>query len=60
MLPPPGVVDLCRKVEVSSVNWVSQLAGANASVALVSYKWHGIMYAIDFKAITAAIRLNLY
>lgn len=43
MLPPPKVVDLCRKVEVTSVNWKSQDAGTIASVALVSYKWHGIM-----------------
>jgi hypothetical protein len=54
-LPAPNVVDLRRKVEVTSVNWESQLAGATASVALVSYKWHGIMYAIEFETIITAI-----
>ena len=48
ILPPPKVVDPCQQVEVTSVNWESQLAGANASVALVSYKWHGIMYDIGY------------
>jgi hypothetical protein len=55
-LPPPELVDSGRKFEVTSVNWESQLAGATASVALVSYKWHGIMYAIESKAITIAIQ----
>ena len=49
MLPPPKVVDLCQKVEVTSVNWKSQDASTIASVALVSYKWHGIMYAMEFR-----------
>lgn len=55
-LPPPKVVDLRRKAEVTSVNWESQLAGVTASVALVSYKWHGIMYDIEFRTITTAIQ----
>jgi len=46
-LPPPKVVDLRKKVEVSSVNWKSQPVAASA-VALVLYKWHGIMYATDY------------
>lgn len=55
-LPPPKVVDPRRNVEVTSVNWESQLAGALASVALVSYKWHGIMYAIEFQTITTVFQ----
>jgi hypothetical protein len=55
-LPCPKVEDLRQKVEVTSVNWKSKLAGEIASVALVSYKWHGIMYAIEFKTITTAIQ----
>lgn len=34
-----------REVEVTSVNWETKDAAAVASQVLVSYRWHGIMYA---------------
>jgi hypothetical protein len=43
-LPPPSMIDFRREVDVTSVNWEDQNAAAAASFALVSYKWHGIMY----------------
>ncbi|KAH8978556.1 WD40-repeat-containing domain protein [Lactarius akahatsu] len=42
-LPPPSVLDLRRVVEVTSVNWQSQDAGTSASLAIVSYRLHGIL-----------------
>ncbi|KAH9064445.1 hypothetical protein EDB87DRAFT_1680710 [Lactarius vividus] len=42
-LPPPSVLDLRRVVEVTSVNWQSQDAGTSASLAVVSYRLHGIL-----------------
>lgn len=43
-LPPPNMIDFRREVEVTSVNWENQNAATIASFAVVSYKWHGIMY----------------
>lgn len=37
-----------NEVEVTSVNWESKDAAADASQVLVSYRWHGIMYAVKF------------
>jgi hypothetical protein len=45
-LPPPSTIDFRREVEVTSINWESQDAAAAASLAFVSYRWHGIMYVI--------------
>ncbi|KAI0285547.1 WD40-repeat-containing domain protein [Russula brevipes] len=42
-LPPPSTIDFRREVEVTSVNWESQDAAADASLAFVSYRWHGII-----------------
>ncbi|KAH8976923.1 WD40-repeat-containing domain protein [Lactarius hatsudake] len=42
-LPPPSVLDLRRVVEVTSVNWQSQDVGTSASLAIVSYRLHGIL-----------------
>ncbi|KAI9464151.1 WD40-repeat-containing domain protein [Lactarius psammicola] len=42
-LPPPSVIDLRRVVEVTSVNWQSEDAGTSASLAIVSYRLHGIL-----------------
>ena len=39
------MIDFRREVEVTSVNWENQSAATIASFAVVSYKWHGIMYA---------------
>ena len=44
-LPPPSTIDFRQEVEATSVNWEDQNAAAVASFAVVSYKWHGIMYA---------------
>lgn len=35
-----------QDIEVTSVNWESQDAAASASHVLVSYRWHGIVYAV--------------
>jgi hypothetical protein len=50
-LPPPNVIVRHREVEVTSVNWENEDAAAVASQVLVSYRWHGIVYAV--KLLTA-------
>jgi hypothetical protein len=48
-LASPGILrHQHEEVEVTSVNWQSQDAAATASHVLVSYRWHGIMYAVKF------------
>ncbi len=46
-LPPPSMIDLRRPVEVTSVNWEDQDAAVNTTFAVVSYRWHGIMYVVE-------------
>lgn len=47
-LPPPDRGNRNQEVEVTSVNWPSRDAAASTSHILVSYRWHGIMYAVKF------------
>jgi hypothetical protein len=44
----PSVFDRHREVEVTSVNWEDEVAAAHISRVLVSYRWHGIVYALKF------------
>jgi hypothetical protein len=47
-LPSPSMIYQHREVEVTSVNWETKDAATAASRVLVSYRWHGIMYAVKF------------
>jgi hypothetical protein len=47
-VPSPGMFYSDREVEVTSVNWQSKDSAAALSHVLVSYRWHGIMYAVKF------------
>ena len=37
-----------QEVEVTSVNWPDQDAAMRVSRVLVSYRWHGVVYVIEF------------
>ena len=45
-LDPPSTFNRHQKVEVTSVNWEDHDAAACVSRVLMSYMWHGIVYAI--------------
>ena len=44
----PSVFNRHREVEVTSVNWEDEVTAARRSRVLVSYRWHGIVYALKF------------
>jgi hypothetical protein len=45
-LDSPSVFNRHHEVEVTSVNWEDEVAAARMSRVLVSYRWHGIVYAL--------------
>ncbi len=49
-----------REVEVTSVNWETKDTAAVASQVLVSYRWHGIMYAVKFLTAISSFHLILF
>jgi hypothetical protein len=44
----PSMHDHRGEIEVTSVNWEDEDAATRASRVVVSYRWHGIVYAIQF------------
>jgi hypothetical protein len=46
---PNITLDRHRDIEVISVNWEDQDAATHASRIIVAYRWHGIVYVIEFR-----------
>jgi hypothetical protein len=47
-LASPNMLDCHWGIEVISVNWEDQDTATHASQVIVAYRWHGIMYVIEF------------
>jgi hypothetical protein len=52
-LDSPSIFNRNHEVEVTSVNWEDKVAAARVSQVLVSYRWHGIVYALKFSQISS-------